>query len=251
MRARVREGYDGARVPHHREYKILILVHDRLDEELFQMLFQRQVDDHIQRILARFLRDLSDRTVRWQRLVEHEEPLKLGWPRLGSDGVMTPLHVLARSLNEFAATLGIPQHGLLLGKRKLAHITPERRHVERHRTFKGQQRADPAAGALHEHLAARRDGLVRQLVKGAPHRRNSARIDTSEGSRHPGFERERLEPGVKVTQQFRTAINVFLGDLEHAGAQVAQYANELPDLVPICEPAGDRAAVWRLMVAIS
>src|SRR5712692_1338477 len=110
MRARVREGYDGARVPHHREYKILILVHDRLDEELFQMLFQRQVDDHIQRILARFLRDLSDRPVRW--------------PRLGSDGRMTLLHMLARSLNEFAATLGIPQHGLLLGKRKLAHITP-------------------------------------------------------------------------------------------------------------------------------
>src|SRR5216684_2686498 len=251
MRARVREGYDGARVPHHREYKILILVHDRLDEELFQMLLQRQVDDHIQRILARFLRDLSDRTVRWKRLVEYEEPVKLGWARLRPDGMMTLLHMLARSLNQFAAALRIPQHGLLFGERELAHIAPKRRHVERHRTFERQQRADPAAGALHEHLAARRDGLIRQLVKGAPHRRNSARVDASKGGRHPGFERERLEPGVKVTQQFRTAINVFLGDLEHAGAQVAQYANELPDLVPICEPAGDRAAVGRLMVAIS
>src|SRR5260370_31486127 len=108
MRARVREGYDGARVPHHREYKILILVHDWLDEELFQMLVQRQVDDHIQRILARFLRDLSDRTVRWQRLVDHEEPLKLGGPRLRSARMMTLLHMLARSLNPCAATLRVP-----------------------------------------------------------------------------------------------------------------------------------------------
>src|ERR1700737_3538240 len=124
MCARVREGYDGARMPHHREHQILILVHDRLDEELFQMLVQRQVDDHIQRILDRLPRDLSDRTVRWKRLVHYEEPFKLGWARLSSDGVMTTLHVLARSLNQFAATLGIPQHGLLLGERKLAHITP-------------------------------------------------------------------------------------------------------------------------------
>src|SRR5712692_495687 len=99
MRARVREGYDGARVPHHREYKILILVHDRLDEELFQMLFQRQVDDHIQRILARFLRDLSDRPVRWKRLVQYEKPVEFGWPRLGCERVMTPLQVLEGSLN--------------------------------------------------------------------------------------------------------------------------------------------------------
>src|SRR5260370_36113429 len=100
MRARVREGYDGARVPHHREYKILILVHDRLDEELFQMLLQREVDDHIQRILARFLRDLSDRAVRWKRLVPYEKPVEFGGARLGSDGGMNALHVLPRVLNE-------------------------------------------------------------------------------------------------------------------------------------------------------
>src|SRR5260370_18829089 len=105
MRARVREGYGGARVPHHREYKILILVHDRLDEELFQMLLQREVDDHIQRILARFLRDLSDRAVRWKRLVQYEKPVQFACPRLGSAPPMTPLHVLARRLNEVAATL--------------------------------------------------------------------------------------------------------------------------------------------------
>src|SRR6266849_6374321 len=126
MRAGVREGYDGARVPHHREYKILILVHDRLDEDLFQMLLPPEVDDHIPPLLARFLRDLRDRAVRWKRLVQYEKPVEFAWPRLGSDRVMTPLHVLARSLNEFAATLGIPQHGLLFGERKLAHITPER-----------------------------------------------------------------------------------------------------------------------------
>src|SRR5260370_23856342 len=105
MRARVREGYDGARVPHHREYQILILVHDRLDEELFQMLVQRQVDDHIQRILARFLRDLSDRTVGWKRLFHYEEPVQLGWARLGSHGMMMLPHILARSLVPFAAAL--------------------------------------------------------------------------------------------------------------------------------------------------
>ena len=42
---------------HHLEHVILVLVGERLQEELLQVLFQRQIDETIDRILARLLRD--------------------------------------------------------------------------------------------------------------------------------------------------------------------------------------------------
>ena len=71
----------------------------------------------------------------------------------------------------------------------------------------------------------------------------------AEGDRHAGIDRQRLQAAEVIAHPLGVALDVLLRDLEHAGAQLAHHADQLPDFVPIRETARDRAAVGRLMIA--
>jgi hypothetical protein len=57
VRARVREGHDGARVLDQLEGVLLVLVGDGLEEEELEVLLERQVDHCLGRVLTAFARD--------------------------------------------------------------------------------------------------------------------------------------------------------------------------------------------------
>ena len=62
-------------MPHHFQHVVLILVDERLQEELLQILCQRQIDYDIDRVLARRLRDFRNRAIGRRRPVQQEDPL--------------------------------------------------------------------------------------------------------------------------------------------------------------------------------
>ena len=55
-----------------------------------------------------------------------------------------------------------------------------------------------------------------------------------------------LQAAEEIAQPLGVALDIFLRDLENAGAQLAHHADQLADLVPVRETARDRAAVGRL-----
>src|SRR3989442_15031617 len=70
MRAGVGESHYRPRMPHHRQHHVLVLVDEGLDEELLQMLLQRQVNHDVEGIFGGLPRDLCDRTIRRQWLCQ-------------------------------------------------------------------------------------------------------------------------------------------------------------------------------------
>ena len=77
MRTGIRERYDGMRMLNHLQRMAIILVRERLQEELFHLFCQRQIDNHFDRMLILFRRNLSNRAVRRGCTIHYEEPIAL------------------------------------------------------------------------------------------------------------------------------------------------------------------------------
>src|SRR6266852_1256581 len=90
---------------HDLEYRGLILVIGRLEEKLFEMLLQCQVDKRVERILAALLRDFRDRSVWRLHPVVEKDPVVVGGSRFGSDGTIGLTLLFRRRLLQFAPHL--------------------------------------------------------------------------------------------------------------------------------------------------
>ena len=128
----------------------------------------------------------------------------------------------------------------------LPQLAPHGGTIEGEDTLERQQSADPSAGPLDQHFAARGDGIVYALVKGTPILRQLAELHDAEGGGHVTFERKRLQPVNEVVQPLGGR-QIFLRDLEDPGLQIAHHSNQRPHFIPRGEPAGHWATVGRLV----
>ena len=151
---------------HHLEHVILILVDERLQEKLLEVLLQRKVDHHLDRVLARGLGDLGDRTIRRRRAIEREEPLEIRVAGFGAD--RAPFAPFMSRRDQLPLHLGIAQRGFLLGQGPCAQLTPQRQLIEGHVGLEGEQHIQRAAVDLNEHPAAGRRGFVGEAEVVAP-----------------------------------------------------------------------------------
>ncbi len=102
---------------------------------------------------------------------------------------------------------------------------------------------------LHEHAPARGGGFVGQLEIMAPVVGGFAVGEDAEGNRRAGIHGQRLETVEVLANPLGVEPGVFTGDFEYPGVKAAHHADQLTNLLPVGEAAGDRLAVGCLMVA--
>jgi hypothetical protein len=86
---------------------VLIFIGERLQEELFQVLFQRCVDEHLDRIFVLFRCDLSNGTMWRIRLVQDKQPLEICSACFGTNPAAAITRCFMDSFNQLTADLGI------------------------------------------------------------------------------------------------------------------------------------------------
>ena len=227
------------------------LVYQRLDINLV-LVGQREVDHHLDRVLASRLRKLLDRRI---IPVDAVQDVQIGIVRLAGIGrcrpaaledVVARLHTLFGG-HQLAAYLRIGQAPLLLVERQVADLAPCRQYVERQIGFQREDRVDRACRALAEHAAAGRHGLVDVARLISPARR----IVSLLGGQHAEHDRtlvgQRHLTQPREERTMRRAARDVGPDLEDSGVEFGHRRHDAVDLLPFGDTAGDGRVVRRHM----
>jgi len=244
----VREGDDRAGMAHHLQHVVLVVIDQRLQEKALQMFFQSQIEKSLKRVLAAFVGNLGHRAVGRGCRVHDKQPLEIRRPSFSPDTLIAPLRRLTNGGDQSAAQLRVAQSGFLLGQRQFAEIGPHRQLVKRRGRLKRQDHTQGPAVDLNEHPSAGCRRVIGQPEEGLPHIGRLPAAEHAEGNRHAGIDGQGLEPSHVLINPVGVEPGVLIGDLEHPGVLLTQYADELTHLVPVRQAAGHRLVVGRLMI---
>ena len=112
--AGVREGDDRTRVAHHLQHMLLVLIGQRLQEELLEVFLQGQINKGLDRVLISLCGDLLNGAVGRVGLVHQEQPFEIRRPSFGTDPPVAVVLLGVGLFNQFAPVVGIPQSRFFL-----------------------------------------------------------------------------------------------------------------------------------------
>ena len=151
--------------------------------------------------------------------------------------------------HKFAAEVRIAHGGFFVFQRvHLFELTPGRQAVKRRICLKRQDRIQRPTMDLEEHPAASGSGFIRQVkirlpaVRGAPHSEHAIR------HRYTGIDCQGFQALLVFVDTFWILPRIFPRNLKNARTQFAHHTDQLADFVPVGQTAGDRLALWCLVI---